>query len=184
MHVPVVATTLPKVQGVGNGNRNAKAKAPVAKEDGLELLRTAFPEIDDEMLQSMFEVNGFNVVKTKAMISHELKIYTEEDEYDGVAPEDVEFNMIAGQMNNDAISAEERKMIEQAMRASQAQEPPRQAKATVHHAVNLANMQQQRQRQNVQQAVGEGIINESGAISERDKNLKMQKKVEKNGNQC
>jgi hypothetical protein len=195
MHVPVVATTLPKVQGVGNGNGNSKAQAPVAKEDGLELLRTAFPEIDDEMLQSMYEVNGFNVVKTKAMISNELGLYTEEDEYDGVAPEDVEFNMIAGQMNNDAFTEEERKMIEKAVRESQAQEgrrpeaprqeAPRQVIAPVHHhAVNSANMQQQKQRQNPQQAVGEGIVNESGSISNRDRKIKQQKKVEKNGNQC
>jgi hypothetical protein len=149
MQPPMVATH-PVVD-----NNIVQSKAPVSKEDGLTVLKAAFPSLEDEQIQTFFELNGFNVDRTKAMINEQMGIYTEEEEDDeGIDPADVEFQMLAGQMDPNAISPEERKMIEQALRESQPQEATRQVHNNVHnnvhHAVNSANIQQQYQRQNPQ----------------------------------
>lgn len=183
MQPPMVATH-PDVD-----NKIVQSKAPVSKEDGLAVLKAAFPSLEDEQIQTFYELNGFNADRTKAMINEQMGIYTEEEEEDeGIDPADVEFQMLAGQMDPNAISPEERKMIEQALRESNAQEAPRQVQRqvhnNVHHAVNSANIHQQQQRQNPE-VRDEEIINNSELRNGREKQVKMQKKVDKkDGNQC
>jgi hypothetical protein len=186
MQPPVIATH-PEEQP---SHRNEQNHA-VSAEDGLAVLKATFPDLDEEQINTFYELNGKDVRKTKAMISEQLGVVIQTESDEQVAPEDVEFNMLAGQMDPNAISADERKMIEQALRESQHQEMQARQNARQQvnqvrnpaqdvHAVNRAQLRQQQQRQMQQEPPDESEVSGEG----RRKKAKKQKKVGKEGNQC
>ena len=188
MKPPVIAThpevmaaaeeQVERVQAVANNN--------VSAGDGEAILKATFPDIDDEMIKTFYEMSGRDVKKTKQLINQQLGVFTEEAEDigNGVDPNDVEFNLLTGQMDPNAISEEERKMIEQALRESQPQENP------IPNGVHAVNRRQINQASNnIQQQVeqhlpDEQVVGDISSLGGRKKNAKLQEKVKKGGNQC
>lgn len=171
---------------------NAQASQPaVSQDDGEAILKATFPDLDDDQIKTFYEMTGKDVNKAKQIINQQLGIFTEEDqnELQGVDPNDVEFNLLAGQMDPNAITEEERKMIEQAIRDS---EGPRNAIPQGVHAVNRRQMAQHAQHAQYAQAHAQQLANpaqyvEGDSTSSRKdkiKNAKRNEKVKKGGNQC
>lgn len=167
----------PPVEAVANVASN-----PPAAQDGEAMLKATFPDLDEDQIKTFYEISGNNFQQAKQLINQQLGIFTEEDEAPGVDPNDVEFNLLAGQMDPNAISEEERKMIEQALRESAPQAQPNQIPQGV-HAVNRRQINQARQQQQRMEAQlpDEEVVNN---LEERKKNAKNPGKVKKGGNQC
>jgi hypothetical protein len=151
--------------------------------DPVKSLQTMFPMIEIDQIQTFLELNGGNVKKTARLIREQLNIEIVDEEDQIIDPEDVEFNMLAGgQMDPNAITEEERKMIEKAIRESEAQEQ------RVHQAASNSRAQvQNAQARLAQQQQNIGQINtvEQQQKQKKDKKQKTQKKVsKKDGNNC
>ena len=194
---PPMVATYPDEQNQQESNHQnvpeSQAQNDISAQDGIAVLKATYPDLDEEQIQTFYELNGNDVGKAKEMIAQQLGIFTEEEEQ--VDPEDVNFNMLAGQMDPNAISAEERKMIEEAIRNSEAQEQRVVRNANQHinqnvHAVNQAHINQRQRMLQQAQNVENQIPNEEeigDEVNQRLKNgklIKKQKKVGKDGNQC
>ena len=195
---PSLATTHLEKNEVGQGSQKmtqVQIDNNIAQEDGITVLKATFPNLDDEQIKTFYELNGNNVNKAKIMINQQLGLYTEEEEEEeGIDMNEVEFDLLAGQIDPNAISEEERKMIEQALRGSQSQE--HQVAQQVQqmprhmHAVNQAQINQQLQIEQQKEQMQQNLPDEEELGSElnernRRKNTKRLKKVnKKDGNRC
>lgn len=195
---PSLATTHLEKNEVGQGSQKmtqVQIDNNIAQEDGITVLKATFPNLDDEQIKTFYELNGNNVNKAKIMINQQLGLYTEEEEEEeGIDMNEVEFDLLAGQIDPNAISEEERKMIEQALRGSQSQE--HQVAQQVQqmprhmHAVNQAQINQQLQIEQQKEQMQQNLPDEEELGSElnernRRKNAKRLKKVnKKDGNRC
>eukprot|EP00344_Euplotes_crassus_P001006 CAMPEP_0197005052 /NCGR_PEP_ID=MMETSP1380-20130617/27418_1 /TAXON_ID=5936 /ORGANISM="Euplotes crassus, Strain CT5" /LENGTH=501 /DNA_ID=CAMNT_0042424045 /DNA_START=14 /DNA_END=1519 /DNA_ORIENTATION=+ len=197
MRGPVVATH-PEQMNPGVESHHAERPQPVAnaqasqsavpQDDGEAILKATFPDLDDDQIKTFYEMTGKDVHKAKQIINQQLGIFTEEDQdqLQGVDPNDVEFNLLAGQMDPNAITEEERKMIEQAIRDS---EGPRNVVPQGVHAVNRRQMAQHAQNAQAQAqklADPAQYVEGDSTSSRKDKikNAKRNEKVKKEGNQC
>lgn len=123
--------------------------------------------------------------QTKTFISQQMGIYAQdeaEEEDEGIAPEDVEFNMIAaagGQPNG--ISAEERKMIEMAIRESEHQERQARQAQRASHQQPPQNHKKQPQQMELQE---ESEVKDGDVAKAKKKNKQSKKVNKKDGNNC
>lgn len=194
---PSLATTHLEKNEVSQGSQKmtqVQIDNNIAQEDGITVLKASFPNLDDEQIKTFYELNGNNVNKAKIMINQQLGLYTEEEEEEeGIDMNEVEFDLLAGQIDPNAISEEERKMIEQALRGSQSQE--HQVAQQVQqmprhmHAVNQAQINKQSQIEQQKEQMQQNLPDEEELGSElnesRRKNAKRLKKVnKKDGNRC
>ena len=108
--------------------------------EAIDQLQEMFPALDRESIAEFYHMCGNNTEKTFELIGQQMNMYGEDGGTSsapvesnptqqnqapppGLSPEDVEFNMLAGnQFNPNVVSNEERKMIEQALRESEMQE--------------------------------------------------------------
>lgn len=163
---------------------SAQANQPaVSQDDGEAILKATFPDLDDDQIKTFYEMTGKDVHKAKQLIGQQIGVFTEEDDpqVPGVHPNDVEFNLLAGQMDPNAISEEERKMIEQALRESQPQGN------VMPQGVHAVNRRQMAQHVQAQQLANQAPYVEGDSTSSRKdkiKNAKRNEKVKKGGNQC
>lgn len=177
----------------------AQANNVASNPGAIDQLQEMFPNLDKETLENYHQLCGGNVQKTFNFISAQMGMFQEEEdegdeEYpqesapnDRIDPNDVQFNLLAGNQRQgiafdpNVISAEERKMIEQALRDSEQQERQlqraRQAAQTAPNQVNQKlMMQKSEQEQNM-----EMIARSEGLHLDEDAK-KHVKKVGKGGN--
>jgi len=189
MRAPLIATNSERNKdGLVQSEVPQEKSENTLQQDGIEVLKVTFPDLDEEQIQTFYELNGNDMKKTKLMINQQLGIYTEEAE-EGVDPNDVEFQLLAGQMDPNIISEEERKMINQALHDSQPQEDQRvQHIPRNMHAVNQAQINQQANIENQKQQMEQNLPEEEEVGSEINKKrmkIKKAKKMnQKDANKC
>jgi len=197
MPPPVVATS-----SNDNSHMNAQKKeeaAPVKEEDKISKLQKLFPMVEGDQIKTFLELMNGDTKKTRNFIQEQLNIEVV-DEEDQVDPEDIEFNMLAGnQVDPNAITEEEKKMIQQALRESDQQESQirqsaqNQARNVQQNARNVGNNIEQeannvenQTRMKVKEINGNEVVENLQNSKNKDKSKKKkQKKVDKkDGNNC
>lgn len=200
---PVIATNPPEnkdVEKVSSSQNKPQSSAnpPAAgggEENDIAQLKEMLPSVPEDQIKEMYEVCGKNVRNTYALISEQLGIeVVDEDEggnnnqnREGIAPEDVEFNMLAGnQVDNNHITDEERKMIEQAIRESEQQERAARGDRRADRNANPASQRAQAPSQQRHERPSQGQEDAgSETNSARKGGKKTAKKVDKkDGNNC
>ena len=164
--------------------------------EAIAQLQAMFPAIEKGTIQLYYKMMDWNLQRTSTFIGQQMNMYQvdEEDQarsnvaqHNGISPDDVQFNLLAG--NNiggqvydpNAISVEERKMIEQAlrdseilerdaMRARQAQLNQSGAKHASQAVNNLNVVKKEQQKANeVIAGVNKNDVNSQKAVNKVDK---------------
>ena len=144
--------------------------------EAIDQLQEMFPTLDRETVETYYQLWGCNVQKTFGFISSQMNMFQEEEgeedenhqasaPNEGIASEDVQFNLLAGNRGGIAfdpnvISTEERKMIEQALRDSEQQE-------------REAYKARQAQARQVAQSATNHAAQRGAAISEQERDMEM-----------
>lgn len=178
--------------------------------EAIDQLVDMFPNVERETIQEYYNMCGKSVERTFNFIGQQMNMYGEdggivesepineeheEAEEHRVAPEDVQFNLLAGnQFDPNLISHEERKMIEQALRESahaeremyenqRAQIHHRQHPPAQHHPQDVrernVNRVSESERQMEEIARSEGLHNDRNAAKAIKKNKKSIEQVDK-----
>ena len=195
MRPPIVATSPEEAPAQSNRNNqmSARSKQPqvnaqaqVVGGDDLSRLQAMFPAVEREQIEMFYQMNNWDIRQTKAFIGQQIGALADEEEVEGeeaVDPEDVEFNLLAGQVDPNVISEEERKMIEKAIRDSEMQERQvRQSQQQMH--VPPGQHQAVRTQHPTQTHKEEGSLSETGDKAKKSKNKKQKKVDKKDGNNC
>ena len=185
MKAPVIATR-PEENHININSHQVQNINDISQEDGLAVLKATFPDLDEEQIKTFYELNGNNIQKTKLMINQQMGFFTEEND-EGIDPNEVEFNLLAGQIDPNAISEDERKMIEKAIRESESQDnqmrqqaqPVQQVAGNI-HAVNQAQINK------MPQLINKNILDKKeDDQNEKKKNAKRLKEMKKkDANKC
>jgi hypothetical protein len=179
--------------------------------DAIDQLQDMFPALDRESLTEFYSMCGGDMERTINLIGQQMNMLGEgdfveqtesqqtqrnqpgqlndqEEHAPGVSPDDVEFNLLAGnQFDPNLISNEERKMIEQALRESEGPEervarPAREAAGHVQNQPqNASNVSSQRLRHGISEHEQEmENIAESEGLHRNKKASRAVDEVEKN----
>lgn len=195
MRPPIVATSPEEALGESarrnqlsarNRQPQVNAQAQVVGGDDISRLQAMFPTVEREQIEMFYQMNNCDIRQTRAFIGQQIGALADEEDMevdDAVAPEDVEFNLLAGQVDPNVISEEERKMIEKAIRDSEMQE--RQVRQSQQQMQHQPGQHQQARTQNPTQThKEEASLNDAGDKGKKSKNKKQKKVDKKDGNNC